>query len=61
MALVDTVSIPLTPQLRLPADCSDEVDDDPHINRALWDRGILNGASQKVDPALMITIFSSIT
>lgn len=35
--------------LRLPADVSDDVDDDPHINRALWDRGLLNGASQKCE------------
>eukprot|EP00047_Mylnosiga_fluctuans_P012671 m.27271 g.27271 ORF g.27271 m.27271 type:complete len:1191 (+) comp4410_c0_seq1:3-3575(+) len=35
--------------LRLPADVSDEVDDDPHINRAAWDKGLLNGASQKCE------------
>lgn len=27
---------------------SDEVDEDPTGNKALWDRGLLNGASQKV-------------
>eukprot|EP00048_Salpingoeca_helianthica_P016590 m.233134 g.233134 ORF g.233134 m.233134 type:complete len:1196 (+) comp18997_c0_seq1:31-3618(+) len=35
--------------LRLPADIADDVDDDPHIIRALWDRGLLNGASQKAE------------
>jgi hypothetical protein len=34
--------------MRLPADVADDVDDDPHIIRALWDRGLLNGSSQKV-------------
>ena len=28
---------------------SDEVDEDPTGNKALWDRGRLNGASQKAD------------
>ena len=34
--------------MRLPLDTSDDVDEDPTGNRALWDRGLLNGASQKV-------------
>ena len=36
------------PKVRLPKDVSDEVDEDPTGNKALWDRGLLNGASQKV-------------
>lgn len=35
--------------VRLPQDISDEVDEDPTGNKALWDRGLLNGASQKAD------------
>lgn len=35
--------------VRLPKDVSDEVDEDPTGNKALWDRGLLNGASQKAD------------
>jgi len=35
-------------KVRLPQDVSDEVDEDPTGNKALWDRGLLNGASQKV-------------
>jgi len=35
-------------KVRLPKDISDEVDEDPTGNKALWDRGLLNGASQKV-------------
>ena len=39
-------------QVRLPQDVSDDVDEDPTGNRALWDRGVLNGASQKVNKLL---------
>lgn len=35
--------------VRLPPDVTDDVDEDPTGNKALWDRGLLNGASQKVD------------
>jgi len=35
-------------QVRLPPNTNDEVDEDPTGNKALWDRGLLNGASQKV-------------
>ncbi|XP_048747957.1 splicing factor 3B subunit 3-like [Ostrea edulis] len=35
--------------IRLPGDVSDDVDEDPTGNKALWDRGLLNGASQKAD------------
>lgn len=38
----------LSSQIRLPTDVSDDVDEDPTGNKALWDRGLLNGASQKV-------------
>jgi len=35
-------------QIRLPQDVTDEVDEDPTGNKAVWDRGVLSGASQKV-------------
>lgn len=35
--------------LRLPHSVTDEVDEDPTGNKALWDRGLLSGASQKAD------------
>jgi len=35
--------------LRLPNDVNDEVQDDPSGTKALWSRGILSGASQKVE------------
>ncbi|XP_041454147.1 splicing factor 3B subunit 3-like [Lytechinus variegatus] len=35
--------------LRLPASINDNVDEDPTGVKALWDRGLLNGASQKTD------------
>lgn len=35
--------------IRLPPNTSDEVEEDPTGNKALWDRGVLNGASQKAD------------
>uniref|UniRef100_T1J553 Splicing factor 3B subunit 3 n=1 Tax=Strigamia maritima TaxID=126957 RepID=T1J553_STRMM len=35
--------------IRLPPNTSDDVDEDPTGNKALWDRGVLNGASQKAD------------
>ena len=35
--------------LRLPHSVSDDVDEDPTGNKALWDRGLLNGASQKAE------------
>ncbi len=45
------LSVPI--QIRLPQDVSDEVDEDPTGNKALWDRGVLNGASQKVRGPVM--------
>ncbi|KAK7475529.1 hypothetical protein BaRGS_00033218 [Batillaria attramentaria] len=35
--------------IRLPQEVSDDVDEDPTGNKALWDRGVLSGASQKID------------
>ncbi|PVD21138.1 hypothetical protein C0Q70_19304 [Pomacea canaliculata] len=35
--------------IRLPPELSDDVDEDPTGNKALWDRGVLSGASQKVE------------
>ncbi|XP_071488898.1 splicing factor 3B subunit 3-like [Diadema antillarum] len=35
--------------LRLPTSVNDNVDEDPTGVKALWDRGLLNGASQKTD------------
>ena len=35
--------------IRLPADVSDNVDDDPSVTRAMWDRGLLNGAASKCE------------
>lgn len=45
-------------QVRLPPNTSDDVDEDPTGNKALWDRGLLNGASQKVK-AISIFIWRS--
>ena len=36
-------------QIRLATNVTDDVDEDPTGNKALWDRGLLNGASQKAD------------
>lgn len=38
---------PLFPKIRLSGNITDDVDEDPTGNKALWDRGLLNGASQK--------------
>lgn len=35
--------------IRLPQNISDDVDEDPTGTKALWDRGLLSGASQKAD------------
>lgn len=40
-------------QVRLPPNTSDDVDEDPTGNKALWDRGLLNGASKKVKPSFL--------
>lgn len=36
--------------MRLPGDISDDVDEDPTGNKAIWDRGLMSGAAQKVWP-----------
>lgn len=35
------------PKIRLTGNVTDDVDEDPTGNKALWDRGLLNGAAQK--------------
>lgn len=40
--------------LRLGQDVKDNIEEDPTGNKALWDRGLLNGASQKLE---MLTVF----
>lgn len=35
--------------LRLPHSINDDVDEDPTATKSLWDRGLLNGASQKAE------------
>jgi len=47
-------------KVRLPKDVSDEVDEDPTGNKALWDRGLLNGASQKVRLVPLVSCLYSI-
>lgn len=39
-------------QIRLPQDVSDDVDEDPTGTKALWDRGLLNGATQKASSSV---------
>ena len=48
-------------QIRLPADVADDVDEDPTGMRSLWDRGLMNGAAQKVCPILEIACAFAIT
>ena len=43
------LTLPCLSQLRLPPGTNDDVDEDPTGNKALWDRGLLGGASQKAD------------
>jgi len=38
--------------IRLPQDVSDDVDEDPTGTKALWDRGLLNGATQKASSSV---------
>lgn len=42
--------------VRLPPGVSDDVDEDPTGNKALWDRGLLSGASQKAEVASVFHI-----
>lgn len=46
---ITSPTFPCSPQIRLSTGISDDVDEDPTGNKALWDRGLLNGASQKAD------------
>ena len=46
--------IALCLQVRLPSDVSDDVDEDPTGNKAIWDRGLLSGASQKVSEGAQV-------
>ena len=45
-------------QVRLPGDTSDDVDEDPSGSKAIWDRGLLSGAAQKVvfSPSLSLSL-----
>lgn len=47
--------------IRLATDISDEVDEDPTGNKALWDRGVLNGASQKAEVVVNFHIGEIVT
>ena len=42
--------------VRLPGNVNDNVDEDPTGTKALWDRGLLNGASQKAECICVIHI-----
>ena len=41
---------------RLPGNVNDNIDEDPTGAKALWDRGLLNGASQKAETLSVIHI-----
>ncbi|ESO03752.1 hypothetical protein HELRODRAFT_100012 [Helobdella robusta] len=47
--------------VRLPNETSDDVDEDPTGNKALWDRGLLSGASQKADTLVNFHIGEMVT
>ncbi|CAG9837474.1 unnamed protein product [Diabrotica balteata] len=47
--------------LRLPSNVSDDVEEDPTGHKALWDRGLLNGASQKADTITAFHIGETVT
>ena len=42
--------------VRLPSSINDNVDEDPTGTKSLWDRGVLNGASQKAECICVIHI-----
>ena len=48
-------------KLRLPAGCTDDVNIDPTGDKGLWDRGLLNGASQKVESLCSFHLGETIT
>jgi splicing factor 3B subunit 3 len=43
-------------QLRVPVDANDDVEIDPTGSKGLWDRGLLNGASNKVILCVFIDV-----
>ncbi|VVC96178.1 unnamed protein product [Leptidea sinapis] len=47
--------------MRLPQSVTDDVDEDPTGNKALWDRGLLNGASQKGDVVVNFHVGETVT
>ncbi|XP_066156832.1 splicing factor 3B subunit 3 [Euwallacea fornicatus] len=47
--------------LRLPPNVTDDVEEDPTGNKALWDRGLLNGASQKANTIATFHIGETVT
>eukprot|EP01136_Pigoraptor_vietnamica_P039230 Opistho-1_new@9770 len=47
--------------VRLPADCSDDVDEDPTGARSVWERGTLNGAQQKVEILVNFHVGDTVT
>lgn len=47
--------------VRLPPNTTDDVDEDPTGNKALWDRGLLNGASQKADTISTFHVGETVT
>nr|CAH7759750.1 unnamed protein product [Callosobruchus chinensis] len=47
--------------LRLPSNVSDDVEEDPTGHKALWDRGLLNGASQKADTISTFHVGETVT
>ena len=42
--------------IRLPSSVNDNVDEDPTGTKSLWDRGLLNGASQKAEALCIIHV-----
>lgn len=40
---------PPSSQVRLPKDAKDDIAEDPTGSKAFWDRGLLNGAQQKLE------------
>jgi splicing factor 3B subunit 3 len=47
--------------LRLPPNVSDDVEEDPTGHKSLWDRGLLNGASQKGDTIATFHVGETVT
>uniref|UniRef100_A0A1Y1LL99 RSE1/DDB1/CPSF1 C-terminal domain-containing protein n=1 Tax=Photinus pyralis TaxID=7054 RepID=A0A1Y1LL99_PHOPY len=47
--------------VRLPPNTTDDVDEDPTGNKSLWDRGLLNGASQKADTIATFHVGETVT